>query len=153
MKRMKILMALVVIICLGVFTYGCGAPREPSGDNKVVAKINNYSMTTEDFRDAARAVRGTKAQVLDELITKNVLVQEAQKENFDKDEAFMKEIQGYWEQALLKLLIKKKTAEFSAAFKADKEKTEEALKRWVNDLRSRAKIKIYDKNLEEIKIP
>ena len=54
-----------------------------------------------------------KEGLLDEMITKNVLIQEAQRENFDKDRVFMKEIEKYWEQALLKLLIKKKMVEFA----------------------------------------
>ena len=132
--------------------YGCGSPGNKSGDDRAVAKINNYNMTIGDFRDSARAVGGTKEYALEELITRNILIQEAQKENFDKDGAFMKEIQGYWEQALLKLLIKKKTAEFSVLFKGDKNKVETAMERWVKNLRSRAKVKIYRENLDQINL-
>ena len=126
MKEIKFFIILSMGICLGLAVYGCGSQKSPSSDEKIIAKINNYNMTTEDFRDSARSVSGTKDDILDQLITKNILIQEAQKENFDKDKAFMKEIQRYWEQALLKILIKKKTAEFSVLFKGDKNKVETA---------------------------
>ena len=54
-----------------------------------------------------------KDQVLEELITKEVLLQEAQRLNLDKQKSFMKEIEGYWEQALMKSLINRKLKEFS----------------------------------------
>lgn len=153
MKYLKTLMILVVAAQLSLFVCGCGEQKEVLPGDKVVARINDYTMTVEDFRNGARAVRGTKDEVLEELITRNILIQEAQAENFDKDKAFMKEIERYWEQALLKLLIKKKTAEFSAAFKGDQEKVENAMDKWVKALRSRASVKTYRENLEGIDLP
>jgi len=141
-----------MMILTGFLICGCGKARERG--NKVIARINNYTMTDEDFRDAmSRTLGSTKEAILDELITKNILVQEAQRENFDKDKAFMKEIESYWEQALLKLLIKKKMAEFSADFKGDTNKVVSAMDIWVKKLRSGAKVKIYKENLDAIKVP
>ena len=153
MKGIKLFLILFMGICLGLAFYGCGSPKDPTGEERVVAKINKYNMTIEDFRDSAKSARGTKEEVLDQLIVRNILIQEAQKENFDKDKAFMKEIQGYWEQALLKLLIKKKTAEFSASFKGDKVKVEAAMRRWVKNLRSRANVTVYKENFDAVNIP
>lgn len=153
MKGLKFFVTLLLSIFLGMTIYGCGSHSMPPGEEKVIAKINNYNMTAEDFRDSARAVSGTREEVLDQLITKNILIQEAQKENFDKDKAFMKEIERYWEQALLKILIKKKTAEFSADFKGDEKKVEMAMDRWVKNLRSRANVKIYKENLDGVNVP
>jgi len=138
----------------GSLICGCGRPKNPGADDKIIAKINNYTLTAGDFRDsAAKMMGGTKEAVLDELITKNVLIQEAQKENFDKDRAFMNEIEKYWEQALLKLLIKKKMAEFYVAFKGDQAKVKEAMDRWVKYLRAHSKVKIYKENFDKIKVP
>lgn len=153
MKSVKMLMMLLVVCQLSLSVYGCGAPKERSGDAKIVARINSYDMTVEDFRGAAKAIGGTKERVLEELLIRNVLIQEAQKQNFDKDKAFMKEIERYWEQALLKLLIKQKTAEFSEAFKGNKSEVEAAMGKWVKDLRDRANIKINKENFDDIKIP
>ena len=108
MKILKMPVILLIIGQLSFTAYGCGGAKKISGNDKVVARINNYTMTAEDFRDYARVAGGTKEEALEELITRDILIQEAQKNNFDKDRAFMKEIERYWEQALLKLLIKKK---------------------------------------------
>lgn len=118
----------LVFLFLAVFIFaaisGCDLRgKEAKGDKRVVARINNYDLTIKDFSDEARfmiapdylAANPEKAnnEALEGLITKKVLLQEAQKQNFDKDKAFMREIERYWEQALIKLLINKKIEEFS----------------------------------------
>lgn len=100
---------------------GCGSKEKV--DKRVIARINNYDLTVSDFADEARFMiapeylaadpQKAKSEALEGLITKKVLLQEAQKQNFDKDKAFMREIERYWEQALIKLLIQKKIEEFS----------------------------------------
>ena len=121
--RNKIGILLVAVLLFVMLPMsGCGKKPEASM-LKVLAKINNYDLTTEDFRDEARLSLArqyplgesdkAKEDLLDEMIVKKLLIQEAQAHNFDKDRAFMKEIERYWEQALLKLLIKNKVQEFS----------------------------------------
>lgn len=148
---------------------GCsGGSSAPKGGGKVIAKINNYELTEEDFRDnAAIMTRGefyardkekAKKEFLEELITKNVLLQEAQAQDFDKDKAFMKEIQRYWEQALLKLLIKKKTREISGSMNIREpeeirhRKVKEAMSQWVETLRRNARVTVYKENLKNLEI-
>jgi hypothetical protein len=163
MKNMRMFMMLVLIsfICLSV--YGCGS-KVPQ-DKKIVAKINNYVLTAEDFKGAAKDMMSdkylsetpekAKERLLEEIIIKNILVQEAQAQNFDKDRAFMREIEGYWEQALLKLLIKKKIEEFSSKVtvsggEAKDAKVRQMLENWIKELRKRANVKIYKENLQTI---
>jgi len=145
----------------------CGCGHKASEEKKVVARINNYDLTVEDFKDSAGLAMAdqyvsetpekAKERLLEELVVKNILVQEAQAQNFDKDTAFMKEIEHYWEQALLKLLIKKKTEEFARKVtegdeKTKREKVRQILEKWVMDLRNNARVKIYKENLETIRI-
>jgi len=105
-----------------LFVSACSRSDNPqAGDRRVIARINNYELTVADFEPEARAslpgnmpdteFEKAKESLLDDLITKRILIQAAQKENFDKDKAFVKEIERYWEQALLKLLYKKKSQE------------------------------------------
>lgn len=145
-----------------------------SSDNKgcredsIVAKINNYCLRASDFRDEARIAPSGKSEpadiekakeaALDEIITKKVLLQEAQKKNFDKDRDFRKEIERYWEQALLKLLMKNKIEEFSKKISPDiqgdlkQRLIQAALDRWIADLRKSAKVKIYKGNLDKVEM-
>lgn len=116
---------LVVLITIGILLITpVGCAKKPNGaGGKVLAKINAYELTVDDFNAEFRLTapnkyisgdqKNTRADLLDEVITKKILLQEAQRENFDKDRAFMKEIERYWEQALIKLLVQKKTEEFS----------------------------------------
>ena len=107
-----------------LFNFGCGSNVNNKADGaKIVAIINDYHLTANDFREEANITYPSmylsqsgeeeKEELLDDIITKKILLQEAQKQNFDKDRAFMKEIERYWEQALLKLLIQKKTQELA----------------------------------------
>jgi peptidyl-prolyl cis-trans isomerase C len=120
-------MSFVNIISKGIFILlfligGC-ANNPPTAKEKVVAKINNFALTVEDFKGEANPLLmkkyssysslKQKDQVLEELIIKEVLLQEAQRLNLDKQKSFMQEIEGYWEQALMKSLINRKLQEFS----------------------------------------
>lgn len=119
MRYKKLLFILPLFMILAIS--GCGK-KQPAEEKKLVAMINNYEITVEDFQDDANLMLSkkypagdaekAKDDLLEEMITKKMLLQEAQAKNFDKDKAFMKEIERYWEQALLKLLIREKTREF-----------------------------------------
>ena len=171
MTRARIISVLMVVSLLPVLLfYGCGKNKPGSPGDKVVLKINKYEMTAEDFKDEARLTMPNqylstdpdkaKEELLDEIITRQVLIQEAQQKNFDKDKAFRKEIERYWEQALLKLLLKEKMRELSGQIAVRKDETmetrqmkiREALDRWIKSLRRTAHIKIYKENLKGVEL-
>lgn len=122
---------LFVLISI-VFITGCAKSKEGgSPEGRVIATINNYQLTTADFKEGLKttiaqknlAVEPAKAKedILEKLIIRKILVQEAQKENFDKEKSFMMEIERYWEQALIKLLVEKKLREISGMIDADRD--------------------------------
>lgn len=129
-KKMR---TIFVVACL-IFAAGCA--KEKSKSQQVLAKINNYALTVRDFNEEVSLTRGNKSlsadpleakkQLLEEIINKKILIMQAQKLNFDKDKAFMKEIERYWEQALLKLLLKRKSEELVGTINvSDKEVQQE----------------------------
>ncbi len=165
MKIERMVMVLAVIFFIPLAICGCG--NKMTQDKRVVARINNYELTVDDFKSEADLVMANKRlsedpekakeELLEEMITKNILIQEAQAQDFDKDKAFMKEIERYWEQALLKLLLKKKTEEFSEKATGPSEevkraKVQQMLEKWVTTLRRQAKVKIYKENLGAVVI-
>lgn len=117
-------MPVILILCV-LFFIGCSP--SPTLPKNVVAKVNNYMITTDEFRQALNASRAVfknypdltpqavNEKVLDEMIVNQLLLEEAQKLNFDKQEAFMREVESYWRQALLKALLREKNKEFLAA--------------------------------------
>ena len=166
---MRLVYILLVLIVSSVMT-GCCCKSENKNhtENAVIAKINNYELTVNDFKDEvglrARDIsmstdpEKAKEDALDGLVTKKILLQEAQAQAFDKDAKFMKEIERYWEQALLKLLINKKLSEFSKNIPADikgelrKKMLQSELDKWLNGIRSSAKVRIYKENLKKVEI-
>jgi len=123
MKKMLIYPILILVSGGLIYLSGCGSNSGDLKSKVVIARINNYILTDEDFKNEAGSKKTarrfskdgkvSRKLVLNEMIEKQVLLQEAQRQNFDKDSLFMKEIEHYWEQALLKLLLKKKTGELS----------------------------------------
>lgn len=117
--RSAAFLTAIAVFCLLV--YGCG--RNEGMSPKVLASINDYDMTVEDFMYESKdilkygATTGSfpldSEEVLDALIDKEVLLQEAQRQGFDKREAFMRTIEDYWEQTLLRDLMNKKAQEIS----------------------------------------
>ena len=120
------IMVIAVFLCSAIFLFGCSKTGgNDSGDTRALAVIDNYTLTVDDFKNEANITypsmyfsqngEDEKKELLSDIIIKKVLLQEAHKQNFDKDKAFMKEIERYWEQALLKLLVVKKTEEFASS--------------------------------------
>jgi len=116
MTRSRLDFLIAVLLILAV-TVGCGRRRS----DRIVATVNNYKMTVEDFEYESKEifrmgrvigdVPNTKEEILDALIVKEILLQEAQKQELDKDKEFMRSIELYWEQTLIKNLMKKKFKE------------------------------------------
>lgn len=168
-SRVGLFFIFAAVLAAG-FAAGCCAKADKESCQKapVVARINNYELTAGDFIDEARfmspdtiAAANTekaKEDALNSLITKKILLQQAQALNFDKDKNFRKEIERYWEQALLKLLMKRKIDEFAKSVPPEmpvdirQKMIQDRITKWVTDLRNTSKVKIYKENLEKVEI-
>jgi len=114
---------LVVLLSLNLGGCGWGNQQRSANGEGIVARINSYKMSAADFKDRVEFLltskylsvepNQAKEELLNELINRNVLLQEAQRQDLDKQKAFMREIERYWEQSLLKLLLRKKSQELS----------------------------------------
>ncbi|MCK5535046.1 peptidylprolyl isomerase [bacterium] len=128
MLKIKILFSFSVIILLITSSYllidmfgGKGGYPSQIGKEDVLVEVNNYWMTAEEFKGEVMNLSSTekrklatyqgKKQFLETIIEREILLQEAQKQNLDKDKDFMRTIEKYWEQALLQTLLKKKSKE------------------------------------------
>lgn len=73
--------------------------------------INGRAITMEEFNrlQASPPLHlKTRDDLIDSLVTRELLIQEAQKEGIDKEEAFRQSIQNFYEQSLIKLLLDRK---------------------------------------------
>lgn len=121
-KKIGILLMSSLII-IGLLAHKYWSRNTTAGSDRIIANVEGCEITVDDFKEAARASLSnkyasadnlkTKFDILDDLITKKLLILEAQNKNFDKDAAFLKEIQHYWEQALIKRVLNEKLSELS----------------------------------------
>jgi len=130
MKRFTVILLALLLIS------GCSAPAR--GKRAVLAKINNYSITQEEFEQAFRdSVFGmsdtleSRKKFLDILISQKLILQEAQKQGLDRDESFLKSIEKFWEQSLLKIALDKKTKEISSSVYVGDKEIEDAYQKLV----------------------
>lgn len=151
---------LTVLIFILVLSFGAGCSNKSAGaPGVIVAKIGSYELTAGDFSDEARLTsanknlsedaKKAKEELLEEVIVKKLILQEAQKQNFDKDRAFMKEIERYWEQALIKLMIRKKTEEFSRSVVVAEREVRDEYERLSKE--TQGNIGPFDKEASDIK--
>ena len=142
MLKVKILFGVSVIVLLITSGYLLidmfGKKRTHSfkiGTEGVLVEINDYWMTVEEFKDEAKNLSTTerkklvtyegKKDFLDTIIKREVLLQEAQRQELDKDKDFMKTIEKYWEQALLQTLLKKKSREIVETVRVSNQEIED----------------------------
>lgn len=148
---------LSAILLLAVVISGCCGRVEKPAEERVVARINNYKMTVDDFKDELKHTffnekgqLGNEA-VLDLAIKRELLVQEAQRLGLDKRASFMRTIERYWKQTLIKELLEKKTKEIFSAPGLKTQEKNDALAKWYEQLYNKARIEKNRKLLEEIK--
>ena len=153
--------ALLLLLIAGI---AAGCAKKP--DNaKIVAKINDYQLTVDDFMQEAKlnlpsmllkdTTGAVREQLYNDIVTNELILQQAEKMDLDKNKAFMKEIENYWKQALIKRLINIKSGEYVARVKGEnqeikRQEAQELLSLWVENLKKNAKIKRYDEVLNKI---
>ncbi len=98
----------------------CSCTGQGTNKAKPVAKVNDYVIASDDFRQVlAKAAYFNdivgisiedKKRILDEEIRKELLIQEAIKLGLDKEPEFRQTIERYWEQTLITSLVKRQSA-------------------------------------------
>lgn len=120
-KYRKILLSLIGI-CMILFVFGIACTRE-NQNKKVLAKINDFELTLEDFERQLTAdvemtpdfklTQEAKDHFLNQLIRKEIMIQEAMKRKLDRREAFIRAIERYWQSTLIRDLLELKGDEIS----------------------------------------
>ena len=115
---------LLGIFILGLFLSfsACGNQQEENGE--VLAKINDFQLTLNEFKTQLasnlefekdyKLTREAKAEFLNSLIQKELLIQEALKLKLERRKKFIEAIERYWEATLIKNLMELKGKEISA---------------------------------------
>lgn len=132
----KFLFFLLVLI----FIIGCW--RTPK-EKIIVAKVNNYEITKEEFeqefKDSVYSRQDTlqsRKEFLDNLINRKLILQDAQKKGLDKNNDFLKTVEKFWEQSLLKIALDKKTKELAGSASVSDKDIEEAYSKMPADVKA-----------------
>ena len=173
---------LLVLFCVS-FLAGC-EPKEEK--DPVAIKVNGIEIGVKEFNEAYSTSMFTttdgplsKEEFVETLIKRRLLLAEAEINGLDKEERFLKSVEFFWQQSLLKLVIDRQLRQLSVTvditdqetekyyndhkedfgdktyqqkkerirFMLAREKQQEALEKWMEDLRKNAKVKINKKRL------
>jgi len=129
---MKIKPLFPFILALSMSFFCCAQDETEKGE--VLASINDYELTLKEFEDQLvselelekdfKLTKEAKKKFLDQLIQKEILIQEAKKLNLDRKEKFINAIQSYWTATLIKDLMELKGKELSQRVYVSQEEIE-----------------------------
>ena len=101
----------IFAICVSLF---CCA-QEQEEKKEILAKINDYELTLKEYEYQLVAelemdkdfklTSEAKKEFLDQLIEKELLIQEAKRLKLDREERFIRTIERYWEATLIRDLM------------------------------------------------
>ena len=141
-KNMTCLKYLSVMLALLFINFAC-AEKPPS--EKVAIRINNYTLTAGEFNELFAELKGeggtpkARADFLDNLINRKLLLQEAQLRGLDKEKDFLKSVENFWEQSLLTVIIDRKTKEILGDVKVSDRELRDYYTNWAKENPSNAK--------------
>jgi parvulin-like peptidyl-prolyl isomerase len=108
LKYIYYIIAMLLIIS-ALIGYALMPARTP--EKKAALIINGKTVTTDEFSGLISSQSGhplDRENFINSLITRELLIQESQKEGIDKEETFRRAIQNFYEQSLIKLLMDRK---------------------------------------------
>lgn len=113
----------------------CSPAPDSNGSDQTLATINDYRLSLAAFeRELAselelekdyKLTNDAKREFLETLISKELLIQEAVRLKLDREDAFIKSIEQYWESTLIRDLVSLKSREISATIVVTQEEVAE----------------------------
>ena len=107
----------------GLVLYFSGCAKDQDENIEVLAKINDYQLTLKDFETQLasnlefegdfKLTQKAKKQFLNNLIERELLIQQAMKLKLDRNKKFIAAIERYWEATLIKNLMELKGKEIT----------------------------------------
>ena len=147
---MRKLMTLVVVILVIITIYF--SVKEYLFAKPYVLRINDFTMNKEELEEyfknriAQEDTPESRKKVLDALISKKLILQEAEKEGLHKSKQFLSALQEFYEQLLFKMIIDKKSKELGSRVNV----TDEEVKARYQELKEKGLVaqplaEVYDK--------
>ena len=103
---------IIVLVLAALLISGCTWFKEKE---KPAIKIGRVKISPEEFQMEFElsnfAKSGKKKEFLDLFISRKLILLEAEKLGLDKDREFLRDVQDFWEQSLLKITLGRKMKE------------------------------------------
>ncbi len=122
---------------------GCGSKDAGAGGKKPALVVNKLQLTQEELKKeyqssllSGHPFQETKSQEpewLSRVIERELLVQEAQRLGLDRNPDFMKTIERFWKEALIKTLLDRKTEEIGGRIHVYEPEIEAAYKKMTEE--------------------
>ncbi len=129
MKRLTVFFSIFILIAVIPLM---GAKKKEN----CLVKINDYCMTSQEFegefKDSVYVAKDTPAarsEFLDTLIRRKLMVRDAERLGLDKDKEFLKTVERFWEQSLLKRYLNQKSKKISSSILVTDQEVLEEYKR------------------------
>ncbi len=132
---MKKAILCVILLILSPHLFSC-SPDQKTAEDEIVARINDRPLTLGESQSQLAAVvdlhedykltKEARRAFLEELIRKELLIQEAKKLQLDRTEKFIRTIERYWESTLIRNLMEMKGEEFTKRILVSQEEIESA---------------------------
>jgi len=113
----------VYLLFITLFFFVICCTQKHSTEQEIIAKVNDYDLPLKEFEDQLatdlnfeqdfKLTKEAKKEFLEQLIRKELLIQEATKLKLHQREKFIKAIERYWEATLIKDLLELKGEEFA----------------------------------------
>lgn len=140
------------VFLLILFIIGC---QKAPDEQKVLLRVNDYELTKaefeEEFKGSIYSVNDTpqaRKDFLNNCINQKLILQDAQASGLDKQKSFLKAIEKFWEQTLLKIALDKRSKDISGSVSVSDDIVKEAYDKMVEDGRTD---KPYEQMREQIK--
>jgi len=112
-----LLIILAVVVCSSAVTLYNLWPSEPMPSQDVALRVNGHQFTYDNIEDQHNRKgyhTASREKEIDSLVTRQLLIQEAQRLGLDRNNDFRKALKDYYEQSLIKVLTDRKLASVEA---------------------------------------
>lgn len=124
------------LVFISLFQSAC-SKRNRKGETAV--KINTYALTANEFEElfSEYGMKGdtpeSRADFLNNLITRKLLLEEAQRRGLDTQKDFLRSIENFWEQSLLKGVVDQKVKEIEKNITVTDSEVETYYQKWIKE--------------------
>jgi len=111
----KCLPLVVLLILVGALCGSCA--KEDAAKDSVALKVNSYTLSQEDFMkrlaeemryyDKKALTQETLKAFVEQVVRKELLIQEAVRLKLDREERFVRAIERFWENTLIRDMLER----------------------------------------------